>query len=48
MLEAINTTVDLFKYPKVFQSDNGAEFISDVAKLLDKTQCCRSKSSDQI
>ena len=36
MLQAINTTVDLFKYPKVFQSDNGAEFVSDVAKLLDK------------
>ena len=26
----------MFKYPKVFQCDNGTEFKSDVTKLLEK------------
>ena len=36
MLEAIYKKDGVFKYPKVFQSDNGSEFISEVKKLLEK------------
>ena len=36
LLEAIYKKDSVFKYPKVFQSDNGSEFISEVKKLLEK------------
>ena len=36
MLEAIYNNGGVFKYPKVFQCDNGSEFKSEVAKLFEK------------
>ena len=36
MLEAIYKKGDAFKYPKVFQCDNGTEFKNEVTKLLEK------------
>ena len=36
VLEAIYKKGGVFKYPKVFQCDNGSEFKSDVTKLLEK------------
>ena len=36
VLEAIYKKGDVFKYPKVFQSDNGSEFKNEVKKLLEK------------
>ena len=36
MLEAIYKKGGVFKYPKVFQSDNGSEFKNEVTKLLEK------------
>ena len=36
VLEAIYKKGGGFKYPKVFECDNGSEFKSDVAKLLEK------------
>ena len=36
VLEAIYKKGDVFKYPKVFQCDNGSDFKSDVTKLLEK------------
>ena len=35
-LEAICKKGGVFKYPKVFQCDNGSAFKSDVTKLLEK------------
>ena len=35
-LEAIYKKVSVFKYPKVFQCDNGSEFKNERAKLLEK------------
>ena len=35
-LESIYKKSDVFKYPKVFQCDNGPEFESEVTKLLEK------------
>ena len=35
-LEAIFKKGGVFKYPKVFQCDNGPEFKSEVIKLLEK------------
>ena len=35
LLEAIYKKGGVFKYPKVFQCDNGSEFKSDVTKLLE-------------
>ena len=34
--EAIDKKGGVFKYPKVFQCDNGREFKNEVAKLLEK------------
>ena len=36
VLEAIDKKGGVFKYPKVFQCDNGSEFKSNVTKLLEK------------
>ena len=36
MLKAIYKKGGVFKYPKVFQCDNGPEFKSDTAKLFGK------------
>ena len=36
MLEAIHKKGDVFKYPKVFQCDNGSEFKNEMTKLLEK------------
>ena len=36
MLEAIHKKGDVFKYPKVFQYDNGSDFKSDATRLLEK------------
>ena len=36
MLEAIYKKGGVFKYPKVFQCDNGSEFKNEVTKLLEK------------
>ena len=36
MLEAIYKKDGAFKYPKVFQCDNGVEFKREVTKLLEK------------
>ena len=36
MLEAIYKKGGVFKYPKVFQCDNGSEFKSEVAKSFEK------------
>ena len=36
VLEAIYKKGGVFKYPKVFQSDNGSEFKDEVTKLLEK------------
>ena len=36
MLEAIYKNGGVFKYPKVFQCDNGSEFKNEVTKLLEK------------
>ena len=36
MLEAIYKKGGVFKYPKVFQCDNGSEFKDEVTKLLEK------------
>ena len=36
VLEAIYKKGGVFKYPKVFQCDNGLEFKSEVIKLLEK------------
>ena len=36
VLEAIYKKSGVFKYPKVFQYDNGSEFKSKVTKLLEK------------
>ena len=36
LLEAIYKKGGVFKYPKVFQCDNGSEFKNEVAKLLEK------------
>ena len=36
MLEAIYKKGGAFKYPKVFQCDNGAKFKCEVTKLLEK------------
>ena len=36
MLEVIYKKGGVFKYPKVFQRDNGSEFKSEVTKLLEK------------
>ena len=36
VLEAIYKKGGVFKYPKVFQCDNGSEFKSDVTNLLEK------------
>ena len=36
VLEAIYKNSGVFKYPKVFQCDNGSEFKTDVTKLLEK------------
>ena len=35
-LEAIYKKGGVFKYPKVFQCDNGSEFKNEVARLLEK------------
>ena len=36
VLEAIYKMCGVFKYPKVFQCDNGSEFKNEVTKLLEK------------
>ena len=36
VLEAIYKKGSVFKYPKVFQCDNGTEFKNEVTKLLEK------------
>ena len=36
VLEAIYEGDDVFKFPKLFQCDNGCKFKSDVTKLLEK------------
>ena len=36
MLKTIYKEGGVFKYPKVFQCDNGSEFKRDVTKLLEK------------
>ena len=36
VLEAIYKKGGVFKYPKVFQCNNGSEFKSEVTKLLEK------------
>ena len=36
LLEAIYKKGGVFKYPKVFQCDNGSEFKNEVARLLEK------------
>ena len=36
MLQAIYKKCGVFKYPKVFQCDNGSEFKKEVTKLLEK------------
>ena len=36
VLEAIYKKGGVFKYPKVFQCDNGSEFKNEVTKLLEK------------
>ena len=36
MLEVIYKKGGVFKYPKVFQCDNGHEFIGEVTELLEK------------
>ena len=36
MLEVIYKKSSVFKYPKLFQCDNGSDFKSDVTKLLKK------------
>ena len=36
VLEAIYKKGSVFKYPKVFQCNNGSEFKSDVTKMLEK------------
>ena len=36
VLEAIYKKGGMFKYPKVFQCDNGSEFKHEVTKLLEK------------
>ena len=36
MLKAICKQSGVFKYPKVFQCDNGSEFRGDVTKLFEK------------
>ena len=36
VLEAIYKKGGVFKYPKVFQCDNGPEFKNEVTKLLEK------------
>ena len=36
VLEAIYKKSGVFKYPKVFQCDNGSEFKGEVTKLLEK------------
>ena len=36
MLEAIYKKGGVFKYPKMFQCDNGSEFKNEVTKLLEK------------
>ena len=36
MLEVIYEKGSVFKYPKVFQFDNGSEFKNEVTKLLEK------------
>ena len=36
LLEAIYKKGGVFKYPKVFQCDNGSEFKNEMAKLLEK------------
>ena len=36
LVEAIYKKGGVFKYPKVFQCDNGSEFKNEVAKLLEK------------
>ena len=48
LLEAIYKKCGVFKYPKVFQCDNGSEFKNEVTKLLEKTQCSYSKSNNKI
>ena len=35
-MKAIYKKVGVFKYPKVFQCDNGSEFKNEVTKLLEK------------
>ena len=39
VLKTIYKESGVFKYPKVFQCDNGSEFKSDVTRLFEKTQC---------
>ena len=36
VLQAIYKKGGVFKYPKIFQSDNGSEFKNEVTKLLEK------------
>ena len=38
VLEVINKKCGVFRYPKVFQCDNGPEFKNEVTKLLKKNK----------
>ena len=48
VLEAIYKKGGVFKYPKVFQRDNGSEFKNEVIKLLEKHNADIRRATEKI